>query len=35
MPRQKGRQFPDDKFNSIFLDENILISIMISLKFVP
>ena len=31
MPRQNGRHFPDD----IFLNENVWISINISLKFVP
>ena len=30
-----GRHFPDDIFKCIFLNENILISIKISLKFVP
>ena len=30
-----GRHFPDDIFKSIFFDENVLISIKISLKFVP
>ena len=30
-----SRNFPDDIFNSIFLNENVLISIRISLKFVP
>ena len=34
-PRQKGRQFPDDIFKCIFLTENVIISIKISLKFVP
>ena len=34
-PRQNGRHFPDDTFKRIFLDENIRISIKISLKFVP
>ena len=34
-PRQNGRHFPDDIFNYIFLNENIWISIKISLKFVP
>ena len=33
-PRQNGRQFPDDIFKSIFLTENVIISITISLKFV-
>ena len=34
-PRQNGRHFPDDIFNWIFLNENVWISINISLKFVP
>ena len=34
-PRQNGRHFSDDTFKSIFLNENIRISINISLKFVP
>ena len=34
-PRQNGRHFPDDIFNCIFLNENIRISLAISLKFVP
>ena len=34
-PRQNGRHFPDDIFKCIFLNENIWISIKISLKFVP
>ena len=34
-PRQNGRQFPDDIFKCIFLTENVIISIKISLKFVP
>ena len=34
-PRQNGRHFPDDIFKYIFLNENIWISIKISLKFVP
>ena len=33
--RQNGRHFTDDTFKCIFLDENIRISIKISLKFVP
>ena len=33
--RQNGRHFPDDIFKCIFLNENIEILIMISLKFVP
>ena len=34
-PRQNGRHFADDIFNRIFLNENALISIKSSLKFVP
>ena len=34
-PRQNGRHFPDDIFKWIFLNENVFISIKISLKFVP
>ena len=34
-PRQNGRHFPDDIFKCIFLNENVQISIKISLKFVP
>ena len=34
-PRQHGRHFPDDIFKCIFLNEKVLISIKISLKFVP
>ena len=34
-PRQYGRHFPDDILKCIFLNENISISINISLKFVP
>ena len=33
-PRQNGRHFADDTFKPIFLNENIRISIKISLKFV-
>ena len=33
--RQNGRHFADDTFKPIFLNENIQISIKISLKFVP
>ena len=33
-PRQNGSKLPDDKFKGIFLNENIWISINISLKFV-
>ena len=34
-PIQNGRQFPDDISKCIFLNENVWISIKISLKFVP
>ena len=34
-PRQNGCLFADDTFKRIFLNENIRISIKISLKFVP
>ena len=34
-PRRNGRHFADDIFKCIFLNENIRISIEISLKFVP
>ena len=34
-PRQHGRHFTDDIFKCIFLNEDIWISIKISLKFVP
>ena len=34
-PKQNGRHFPDDIFKWIFLNENVWISINISLKFVP
>ena len=34
-PRQNGRNFPDKIFRCIFLNENVWISIKISLKFVP
>ena len=34
-PRQDGRRFPDDTFERIFLKENVIILIKISLKFVP
>ena len=34
-PRQKGRRFPDDIFKYIFLNENVRISLNISLKFIP
>ena len=33
-PRQNGRRFADDTFKCIFLNENVRISIKISLKFV-
>ena len=34
-PRQNGRHFADDNFESIFSNENVRIYIEISLKFVP
>ena len=34
-PRQNGRRFADDTFIRIFLNENVRISIKVSLKFVP
>ena len=34
-PRQNGRHFADDTFKLIFINENVRISIKISLKFVP
>ena len=34
-PRQNGRRFPDDILKWIFLNENVWISIRISLNFVP
>ena len=34
-PRQNGRHFADDTFKRIFLNENVRITIKISLKFVP
>ena len=34
-PRQNGRLFADDVFKRIFLNENVWISLKISLKFVP
>ena len=34
-PRQNGRRFPDDTFERIFLNEDVIILIKISLKFVP
>ena len=34
-PRQNGQNFPDDIFKCIFVNENVWLSIKISLKFVP
>ena len=34
-PRQNGRRFADGTFKSIFLNENVIISIKISMKLVP
>ena len=34
-PRQDGRQFPDDIFKCIFVNDNVSIAIKISLRFVP
>ena len=34
-PRQNGRRFADGTFKRTFLNENIMISIEISLKFIP
>ena len=34
-PMQNGRHFADDTFKRILLNENVIISIKISLKFVP
>ena len=34
-PRQDGRHFADDRFKCIFLNENVSVSIKISLKFDP
>ena len=34
-PKQNGHHFADDTFKRIFLNENVRISIKISLKFVP
>ena len=34
-PRQHGRHFADDTFKCIFMNENVIISIKIWLKFVP
>ena len=33
-PKQNGRHFPDDTFKCIFVEENVWVSIKISLKFV-
>ena len=33
--RQNGHHFADDTFKRIFLNENVVISIEISLKFIP
>ena len=35
MPEWRGRNFPDDIFKRIFLNENICVLIQMSLKFVP
>ena len=35
IPRQNGRRFADDDFKYIFLNENVCISLKISLKFFP
>ena len=34
-PRQNGRHFADDTFKRIFVNENVRISIKISMQFVP
>ena len=34
-PRQNGRHFPDDIFKCIFLNENVWISLKISLNYAP
>ena len=34
-PKQNGRHFPDDILKYIFLNENVWISVQISMKFVP
>ena len=34
-PRRNGQHFPDDSFKHIFFNENVWISLNISLKFVP
>ena len=34
-PRQNGRHFPDDIFKCIFLNENVWISLKISLESIP
>ena len=35
LDRDNGRQFPDDIFRCVFLNENVWIQNKISLKFVP
>ena len=35
LPRQNDRHFADDIFKYIFINENVWISIKISLRFVP
>ena len=34
-PRQNGHHFADGSFKCIFLNENVLISIKVSMKFIP
>ena len=34
-PRENRQHFPDNVFKCIFLNENVIISVKISLKFVP
>ena len=34
-PGQNGRHFPDDIFKGIFLNENVFVSLKISMKFAP
>ena len=34
-PRENGRHFADDIFKCIFLNENVLIPVKLSLMFVP
>ena len=34
-PRQNGRRFADDTFKRIFLNENVIVLIKISFKYVP